>query len=81
MTSNTPSRPSLLATSMVSWSLGFKHELDVKFAKRIIELAQRPRQHRQHRRLLEHRHQHGKDRQFIIGERARGDGDGLVAVG
>ena len=60
---------------------GLEHDLDVELAERIVEIAQRLREPRQHRGLAEHRHQHGEDRQIVVAQRARLDRDGLVDLG
>ena len=39
MISNTPSRPSVRAASIVSMIAGLEHDLDVELAERIVEIA------------------------------------------
>ena len=58
---------------------GFKHDLDVELAERIVEFAQRLGEARQHLAFAKHRNEHGEDRQLVLAQRARFDGDGLVA--
>ena len=53
------------AASMVSLSLGFEHDLDVELAERIVETRAAPAASRGSIcGFAEHRHQHGKNRQF-----------------
>ena len=78
MISNTPSRPSASRGLDGFGVARLQHDLDVELAERIIELAQRVGEDRQHLGLAEHRHQHGEYRQFVFAQRPRLDRDRLV---
>ena len=61
--------------------VGLEHDLDVELAERVIELAQRLRQARQHGGFAEHRHQNREHWQILGLQGARFERDCLVDLG